>query len=243
MSVIQVNSSIVHLNSTLNVNNNKQYTSVEEGFVSASIGVASTDEVVDVGEIINPKFVFVKNISGDDLRIGMDGSTYPFRLTTGEAMTVRLDAEGLVETQTVTTVADVASSLDGTYFTLEGNSGTWAVWIDVGDTGTAEPAHGMTNDVEVTAIVADATAAQVAAAIYAALAASTAFLADFTVTYVAASSLITITDKYTGTRTNLANGGTSPGFTMSTTQAGAASPQVHLKSVGTTQAVVAVAPV
>ena len=54
------------------------------------------------------------------------------------------------DSQTVTTVADVSDSLDGTYLTLDGFSGTWAIWIDTDDSGTAEPAHGKDSSVEIT---------------------------------------------------------------------------------------------
>lgn len=201
---------------------------------SATLLAADGDETVPTGDLVTPRYVTLALLTGDDILVGLDGSTYPFRLNGTEAMHFRLDVEGLLETQTITTVADSSDSLDATYVTLEGNSGTWAIWIDTDDSGTSEPSHSKDSSVEVTGIATDDTAADVAAAIYAALAASTAFLADFDVAYDASvdDDLITITDKHTGTRTDLTDTGTT-GFTVATTQAGAASSTIHVKSTGT----------
>lgn len=240
MATLQVSAAAVHFDSSLNVSATKQYTAVGSSFQSNSIAVGSTDEAVDVTEVVTAKYVLIKHISGDTLLVGLDGSTYPFRLTTGEPMLLRLDIEGLVETQTITTIADTAGSLDGDYFTLEGKSGTWGVWYDVDNNGTSAPAHGKTNSLEITSVVTGNSAILVADATAVDMAASTAFSADFAISHTVGTTLITLTDRHTGTRTNIA--ADTSGFTVATTQAGAASPSVHLKSVGTTQAVVAVTP-
>ena len=67
----------------------------------------------------------------------------------------------------VTTVADVSDSLDGTYFILYDVAGSVAFWIDVDNSGTAEPSHGADRSVEITTIVTDDTANAVASAIQA----------------------------------------------------------------------------
>lgn len=244
MSNIITNIVVQHQDTGMNFQYSGTRAATGSGFSSAVIEVGTSEETIGYGDVANPRQVALRLLSGSDVQVGTATGVYPLRLSgAGDHMILRLDVEGLREKQTVTTVADVADDLDGTYLTLEGKSGTWAIWIDVDNSGTTEPAHGMDASVEVTGIVTNDTAATVAAAIYAALTASTAFMADFDVAYnaVADDDLITITDKNVGTRTNLADTG-STGFSVSTTQAGAASPTVYLKSTGTSQVVVAVIP-
>jgi hypothetical protein len=241
MATIQTQVSLIHLDSSLNAQSVVQRTSQAPQFTPLAIEVLAVDEVAPLGDITTAKQVFVKLLSGNPLMIGLDGSTYPFRLVEAEEATLlRLDVEGLVETQTVTTIADTAGSLDGDYFTLEGKSGTWGVWYDVDNNGTSAPAHGATNALEITSVVTGNSAILVADATAVDMAASAAFSADFTVGHTVGTTLITLTDKHTGTRTNIAAG--TSGFTVATTQAGATSPVVHLKSTGTSQVVVGVAP-
>ena len=52
---------------------------------------------------------------------------------------------------------------------------------------------------------------------------------------------VTVTDAHTGTRTDAADGDTGWG-SITTTQQGAASPVIHLKSVSASEVLVAVAP-
>ena len=79
-------------------------------------------------------------------------------------------AEGSVKEITdIETVADVADSLDGTYFILYDDAGSVAFWIDVDDSGTAEPAHGADRSVEITTIVTDDSKGTVGDKVYAAV--------------------------------------------------------------------------
>lgn len=241
MATLQTQIALIHLDSGLSTQAVTQRTASAESFSALAVTVGTTDEIVALGDVTTPKQVLVKLVSGDPLLVGLDGSTYPFRLEDDdEAMLLRLDVEGVVETQTVTTIADTAGSLDGDYFTLTGNSGSWGVWYDVDNNGTSAPAHGATNALEITSVVTGDTAILVADATATDMEASTAFSADFTVGHTTGTTLITLTDKHTGTRTNIAAG--TSGFTVATTQAGAASPVVHLKSTGTSQVVTAAAP-
>jgi len=76
-------------------------------------------------------------------------------------------AEGSVkEITSIITVADVAGSLDGTYFVLQDDAGSVAFWIDVDDSGTAEPAHGADRPVEITTVTTGMSAADVGTAVY-----------------------------------------------------------------------------
>lgn len=231
------------------LNAGQGFTSSFSEFVVKSIEVGTVEETLDLGDINTARAVALivradDTSKDDDLRVGLASGVYDQRATTQIPVVYALETTLNRETQTITAVADVSDSLDGTFVTLEGASGTWAIWIDTDDSGTAEPSHGMDSSVEVTGIATDATAAAVAAAINTALQASAAFLADFDVTYVAASTLVTITDRNAGTRTNLTDGagGGATGFTLATTQAGADQPTIYLKSLGTSSVLVAIAP-
>lgn len=241
MSTLQTQINLIHLQAGLSVPSVTQRTAISSQFASNAIEVGATDEIIPLGDITTPKQVMVKLISGDRLRIGLDGTTYPFELVDADEATLfRLAVEGIVEISTVTTIADTAGSLDGDYFTLAGNSGTWGVWYDVDNNGTSAPAHGMTNALEITSVATGNSAILVADATAVDMAASAAFLADFSITHTVGTTLITLTDKHTGTRTNIAAG--TSGFTVASPQQGAASPVIHLKSLGTSEVVTAVAP-
>ena len=83
-------------------------------------------------------------------------------------------------------------------------------------------------------IAEDAANTVVAAAVQAAIDADASFVATVS------TATVTVTDLHAGTRTNITDGTT--GWTMSATQQGAAIPSIYLKSAGTSQVVVAVAP-
>lgn len=234
MANIQSQFNIVHAESGLNLSSALIRVSDSTAFTPLAVTVLNVDETVDLGDITTPMDVIIKFISGDPLLIGFDGANYPMRLTTAkEWQKLRLDVEGLLETSVVTTVADVAGSLQGKFFVLDDvNTETWAI-------GFGTLTHTEDNEISVT-ISNDATATQVAAALYAALIANTAFATLFSTAYNGTTG-VTITDKHTGTRTGIVDTGTT-GFTVTTSQSGAASPVVHLKSVGTTECVTVVAP-
>lgn len=113
MSTIQVSANLVHYASTLSVTASKQYTSSEPAFTAGSITVTTSDETVQLGEVVEPKYISLKHISGDELRVGFDGTNYPIKLFTGdttllcldpaESVTVHLKSIG--ETQLVVAVA------------------------------------------------------------------------------------------------------------------------------------------
>jgi len=123
---------------------------------------------------------------------------------------------GVAEKSTITTVADVAGSLDGTYFIIYDAAGSVGVWIDVGDSGTTAPAGALAADrqLEVTGVIANDTANDVAAAVRTTINADAAFSASVS------SSTITVTDAAVGTRTDIAAGDT--GFTVAVTVQGRA---------------------
>lgn len=351
MATIQSNVGLSHQTSGLSLSGGAQRTSVENGFNGVVVDVGSTDTTVSLGSVVTPQQIFVKNLSGSDIRVGLDGSTYPFRLHLGEPVVFPLEVELLKETSTVTTTADSNGSLGGLYFDLTDRAGTvrcWnyiagikevctintisvtsingayidltddvgtvRVWIDVDNTGTPPSTPGGGRLVEVD-VAASPTTTTVATALQSVLNAdskfdatrsgttvtvtaasngtrtdaTTTFTSNFTVTttvqgvndatapstpgggrllqttltrngtatanatalaaslqadaeFVASanSTLVTITDQHTGTRTDISAG--TSGWSVATTQQGAASPVIHLKSVGSSQAIVGVAP-
>lgn len=126
-----------------------------------------------------------------------------------------------VDTITVTdasngTRTDVTEPDSATYFTVSTTQQGAAT-----STAPADPGR----LVEVSFAV-NATAATIATAI------ATAFAADAELTVTAATDTATFVDKYLGTRTDITDSG-STGFTLATTQQGAAAPDIRVKSAGT----------
>lgn len=222
---------MIHLQAGLSVPSVTQRTSIGSQFSPLAVTVGTTDEIVDLGDIITPKQVMVKLISGDPVKIGLDGTTYPFELVDAdESALFRLAVESIVEKSTAQTIADVAGSLNDKFFTLADRNGEVKVVI------TTDGVTGITSSgrVKVVTIASGATNAAVATAIVA------AFATDAELTVSTVTNLVTFTDKHTGTRTNIAAG--DSGFTVASPQQGAASPVIHLKSLGTSEVVTAVAP-
>lgn len=230
-ATIQTQINMVHLQSGIPVPSVTQRTSFGSQFSALVVDVGTSDETIPLGDVTTAKQVELKLISGDMLRVGLDGSTYPFELVDpDEAMLLRLAVEGIVEISTVTTIADTAGSLNDKYFLLTDRTGEVKVVITTDGT----TALTSTGRVVIVTIAADAANSAVANAIVAAFASDTEFSA------VADTNVVTFTDKHTGTRSNVAAG--DSGFSVATPQQGAASPVIHLKSVGTSQVVVGVAP-
>lgn len=126
---------------------------------------------------------------------------------------LKVSTEALSESSLVTTVPDVAGSLAGTYFTLhDGLNAAHYVWLKVGGSG-ADPAPGGTgHEVDV---ATNATAAQIAAAIQAVVAAVAEFSAA-----LASDTQVRISNTHTGPA-NDATAGTS-GFTVTVIRQGQA---------------------
>jgi hypothetical protein len=230
-ATIQTQIALIHIESGLPANSAVQRTSVGSNFSPLVVTVGASDETVDLGDVTTPKQVMLKLISGDAVRVGLDGSTYPFRLTDAdEAMLLRLDTEGIVEVSQVETLADVAGSLNDKYFLLTDWNGEVKVVI-TNDGVTALTSSGR---VVVVTIANNADDDTVASAIVA------AFVSDSDFTASASGPVVTFRDKHTGTRSNVAAG--DSGFSVATQQQGAASPVIHMKSLGSSQVLTAVAP-
>lgn len=241
MSLIQTQISLTHVQANLSFHASNQANSIAEQFTTLASTIGTTDETVVLGDIITPKLVAIKLISGASLLIGLDGTNYPFRLVAAnESMLLRLNVEGLCQISNVITIADSSGSLHLKYFSVTGASGSWGVWYDIDNSGNAAPSHEKTNSLGITSVTSLASAVLVASATAEALAASTAFSADFTISYTSGTDTIILTDNYTGTRASIAANDSD--FTCNVLHAGSASPVIHLKSLGVSQVVTAVVP-
>ena len=241
LSALTLNNSTADLSFT----ESDAYTGKEESSSVRVTTLTTSSGLVDVDTVLTPKyFAFGHQGTEGSILVSLDNVTFDQEVAPGDTLLVRLRNLDKFETQTMVTVADVADSLDAKYVILNGNSGSWAIWIDVDDSGTVEPATGATNSAKVSSIVTNDTAAAVALAIFTDLSVDTGFLEDFRVTYDATvdDDLVTITDNFTGVRTNIADTGVT-GFTVATTQEGAVGRSVYAKaSAGEIEALISIMP-
>lgn len=118
------------------------------------------------------------------------------------------DIIGSPSVHTITTVADIAGSLDGLFFIIFDTAGSVAVYFDVDNTGTPEPAHGASRSIRIDTILSGDNATTVATKIK--------DVVDLDPEFSASSALAVITI------TNIGNGATASatagtsGFTAST---------------------------
>lgn len=122
---------------------------------------------------------------------------------------------GVQEVTSIECVADVAGSLNDTYFLINTPSVNYYVWIDVDDGGT-DPEVANRTGVEVD-IAEDDTADDVATAVAAALDALSTMAA------IAATDTVTVTNAADGAVTDAADGAVPTGFTIGVTTAGVTS--------------------
>lgn len=126
-------------------------------------------------------------------------------------------ATGSAEITSVTTVADVSDSLDGTFFLMQETAGSVAFWIDTDDSGTTIPAGALAADraVEITTIVTDDADTVVATKVRAAINADAGFSAP-----APAGAVITVTNAVEGVVPDASAG--DSGFTVAPTSKGSA---------------------
>lgn len=131
----------------------------------------------------------------------VDGVIY----TTDDTVAITTSVAGVAEISRLTTVADIAGSLNGKYFIVYDDVGSVAFWFDHGNGGTIEPAHGALRSVEITTLAngesANSAATKIAAAVE----------ADAKFTSSASTNLVSITSSSTGSRNDISAGTT--GFT------------------------------
>lgn len=135
---------------------------------------------------------------------------------TGNVVYVVNVGEGTAEVSQVTTVADVSSSLNSTYFTLYSayDRNGYYVWYDVDSAGVDPAVSGLTG-VKVS-IAENSTATTIAQATRNAIDA----LADFSAPAPVTPTFV-VTNATGGPSTDAADGGDATGFTFSTTTQGA----------------------
>lgn len=102
------------------------------------------------------------------------------------------DVLGSPTSYTITTVADVGGSLDGTYFIIYDTSGSVAFWFDVDNSGTPEPPHGADRSIKIASVNTGDSAAVVASKIYSYAILDAAFNAS------AFSNQVSISNKFNG---------------------------------------------
>lgn len=125
------------------------------------------------------------------------------------ALTIASNTLTSAEQTQITCIADVAANLDRTYFRIDDQNGSVGVWIDVDDSGSAPPAGALALDrqIEVTGVVTNDTANDVAIAVAAAISGD----AEFSTSAVVAG-IFTVTDAAQGTRTDASDGDTGFSF-------------------------------
>ena len=238
MSLSQVSVTMNHYPSGGNFVGGVRRDSTESTFTSNVVSVTTSPESISVGDIIDPRFLAIKNISGSDLLISIDGgSTYVFRLApTGESILLRFNAEDNKEVNTIVCEADVSDSLDGDYIELEDQNGLVWAWFNTGaGAGAPTPMSGE-RLIEVS-ISTDAAATAVAIALAAALDADSEFSAP-----VPTTATVVATDAYAGVRSTGASAGTTGWSSVTSDGSGAAYFNIRLKSATTSTAHVAILP-
>lgn len=159
--------------------------------------------------------------AGDTLRIGSTVYTYKATPTlpgdigvgaaaVAEVTDITVVGGSVAQIETFTTVADVADSLDGTFFQLSDEDGTVGIWIDTDDSGTTIPAGASALDraLEVTTIATNDTAEDVATKVAAVINADSKFSAS------AVGAVVTVTHATAGAVGDGVDGDT--GFTAFT---------------------------
>lgn len=130
---------------------------------------------------------------------------------------------GALEVSTVTTGADIAGSLNSTYFTFSamntggGSQTNYYVWMNINSAGV-DPAVG-----GATGIVVAAATGATADTIAGVMRSQVTSIAGSKVTVSGATNQCIITDKFMGNATNIADGVAPTGFTLATTTPGVAS--------------------
>lgn len=133
MKTIRTQFLIGQAGSSLGVGSNPSREATENGFIAISLTVGDTDQVISYGDLQTPKEVVLVLDSGDPVQIGLDGATYPFRLSfVGQPSLLPLDVEGLREISTIICEAD-DGSLPGKYFDIEDRNGVVRVYFTTGD--------------------------------------------------------------------------------------------------------------
>ena len=131
-----------------------------------NFGPIRSKNFTDIGQTVHGIHIPGRRVSVSAITPTSIGYQKFCRVITGASATSMAFGDSDIGSTAIACVADVAGSLDGTYFILEDDAGSVAFWIDVDDSGTAEPAHGADRSVEITTVTTGMTAAQVGTAVY-----------------------------------------------------------------------------
>lgn len=196
-------------NGTVSTGNYFDYTFSAGNFATVTVG-----DVISIGDssgisLFNRGQFRVAAKSGLTVRVFNPTAS---NTTPGAAeittVTTVADVQGTPTDYTITTVADVAGSLDGKYFTVYDTAGSVAVWFDVDNNGTPEPAHGAARSIKVATIVTGDNANTVATKIY------NTMLLDAAFSTTAITNNVYINNRQNGLLSNAAAG--TSGFTVGT---------------------------
>lgn len=236
MSKIRSQLTIAHQASGLTLTASQLRTAADSFFEADIITITGAGTLA-LGDVVTPRAVTFKLISGDDVQIGWPyeaTSIYYLRLSGAEDFTMlRLDVESYVEISDVTCIADTAGALQGTYFEMADKDGPVRVWFDLTATG-ADPAGGRS----IYVVIADEdAAAAVQTKLVNAINADSAFTAAKTT-----GTIVRITNVHTGARTEIDDTGAT-GMTVARVQEGATMPLPVFTTDGTSELLVCVASV
>jgi hypothetical protein len=183
-----------------------------------SAGNFATVQVGDVASIRNGSGVSAANqvvgrvaaISSNTIRVyNPHGSNTTPGNPEVSTVTTIADVQGTPTEYVIDTVADVAGSLNGTYFIIHDTAGSVAIWFDIDNAGTPMPPHGADRAIKIATVQTNDSANAVAARIYDYLVLDNAFNA------AAIGNQVTLTNKQNGA---LAAGtANTSGFTVNTT--------------------------
>ena len=84
MSPIQTQVTLVHLPSGIPVSSASQREATESGFIAQSVALTTTPEEVGLGDITEPRQVFIKLSSGDPVLVGFSDSVFPLQISVAE---------------------------------------------------------------------------------------------------------------------------------------------------------------
>lgn len=162
-------------------------------------GISAANQVVSRVAAISGNTIRLYNLLGSNTTPGNPEVT---------TVTTIADVQGTPTDYVIDTVADVAGSLNGTYFTIYDTAGSVAIWFDINNSGTPMPPHGANRAIKIATVQTNDTANAVAARIYDYLVLDNAFNA------AAIGNQVTLTNKQNGAlSTGTAN---TSGFTVTT---------------------------
>lgn len=173
-----------------------EITTVTTGMTSTQVGTATYNAIVADSK-------FEAGVDGGAGTITVQSSTYGVKSAASEGNAGHTITED---------TAGSGSAIDGTYWIAQDTDGSVAFWIDVDDSGTAEPVHGADRSVEITTISTADNAATIGGLLRTAVGAD----AKFTTSGSGAECIATNVD--TEALTDTVDGDT--GFTFSTTVQG-----------------------